>query len=348
MRGLAVGFGNVFQTDHLPAYRAHGVDIVAVVDCSLPQLEMARRELPHCHIYTNIDEALRCERVDFCDISAPPYLHASTMLTCIQHCVPVICEKPFVMTRMELLHILRVAGQHKVLVFPCHTWLYAPQMQRAFALIDAGEIGEPLRLDVEIIRTHPALGTRSWNPDWRIDPSFSGGGILMDHGYHMFYLAQQLLQAFPSLLHVNSYHKTQGSEEAITLGGRFTPVSRREGAKTKTFAAELTWLAETRTTRYRLVGTQGSLLIEDDTMCVSKGDQIQSLTHAEGLTASSQHPLWFANLFQHFVSLYNKQVVFHDDLAVACYCMDAIWGAYQSMQRGGTTFLSSADWMPHF
>ena len=42
-----------------------------------------------------------------------------------------------------------------------------------------------------VLRTKPAVSAIPG--DWRKDPAVSGGGILVDHGWHNFYLMRRLL-----------------------------------------------------------------------------------------------------------------------------------------------------------
>jgi hypothetical protein len=60
--------------------------------------------------------------------------------------------------------------------------------QAVMHALQTGMIGWPVRIDLHIGRPDIALGSDGWNPRWRSDPLHAGGGILMDHGWHQFYL----------------------------------------------------------------------------------------------------------------------------------------------------------------
>jgi predicted dehydrogenase len=167
----------------------------------------------------------------------------------------------------------------------------------------------------------------------------------MDHGYHVFYLAQQLLQATPSAFQVDRYHcdPTTGIEDVITVSGEFA-----KNGKKQAFRASFSWVAESRSTVYQIEGTQGSIRIEDATMLVNTRKHASTFVHQEGLTASSQHPVWFRALFQRFLEAHRTHVVFHDDLRTACYAMEAIWTSYQCMQHGRTIPIQTEGWSSYF
>ena len=74
------------------------------------------------------------------------------------------------------------------MLFCVHNWKHSPAYRRAFEAVSAGGLGELRYCALSRLRTRQAGGAL-----WRIDPVIGGGGILIDHGWHAFYLMQWLM-----------------------------------------------------------------------------------------------------------------------------------------------------------
>ncbi len=351
MRCIMVGFGRVAETDHLPVYLKKGIEVVAIVDVSTERFSVAKTLLPNCRFYNDLDTALNNENVDFCDIAAPPYAHASMVDACIRHKTPVICEKPFLTNRDQLLKVLDTIKEYQSFVFPCHTWLFAPQIIEAFRLINANQFLTPVKLHSEILRTAPAKGTLSSNSDWRINPQIAGGGILMDHGYHLLYLAQALLQSYPLSVKVISSQKLMPESVEFEIEFELHLASSKSlPLLPKILMAKLTWAAPERSTSYKLIGEDGTLLIKDATTVLQTVVSKECRIDPEGgLTYSSLHSGWFEKLFDYFLNSWKAGRLFHDELLRACYTMEVIWACYESISQNNSQItINSNNWLPLF
>jgi len=347
MRCMMVGFSKVAQTDHFPVYVNRGVEIAAVVDICPARLLKAQTLLPGCRVYNSLDQALALEKVDFCDVAVPPYRHADSVLKCLRNRLPVICEKPLVVEQEELIEILRAIETYGVMLFPCHTWQYSAQMRDVKNIMAQEGIGNPLRLEVKILRTGASLGTPEWKPRWRTCLEIAGGGIFMDHGYHMLYLAQNLLQARPCGLQVlDAQRDPSGLELDLALQFEFAPFAAPDARLTA--RAHLTWLAEERVTSYHLFGSQGFILIENEKTTWKNVTQQERIAADGGLTSSSEHPLWFDQLFQHFLECLHQGNLFHEELLKACFTMQAIWASYASGEDKKYQLINTTKWASFF
>ncbi len=72
-----------------------------------------------------------------------------------------------------------------------HNWKYAPAYATARRAIEAGRLGAIRFISIDRLRTEPA-GAGGSGGKWRASAA-SGGGILIDHGWHVFYLMYWLL-----------------------------------------------------------------------------------------------------------------------------------------------------------
>ena len=195
-KGAIVGCGSVACQAHIPAWRqTMAFEIVAVVDLKPECLTQARALLPGARCYQRLERLLEEEDLDFLDICTPPAMHERMILQACARGVHVLCEKPLTVSAPALQHITTAAATAGVLVFPVHNWKYAPLFQALKRLLEDGEIGLPTYVELTTLRTGPA-GTSGW----RLDPRIAGGGILMDHGWHAFYLLLFLLGERPEAI----------------------------------------------------------------------------------------------------------------------------------------------------
>ncbi len=84
-------------------------------------------------------------------------------------------------------------------MFTVHNWKFAPIFQQAFTMIREGRIGPVWHVEIFTLRNNVCVGTEdgAQSEDWRKNASVAGGGILVDHGWHSFYLLMNLVNAEP-------------------------------------------------------------------------------------------------------------------------------------------------------
>ncbi|MFL6528486.1 MAG: Gfo/Idh/MocA family protein [Chthoniobacterales bacterium] len=274
LRGAIVGFGNVAQFGHWPAYQDNpDAKIVSVVDSSAERRAVAKQlSLQTCEA---IDE-LRDLGIDFVDICTPPSHHAAQIGQCIRNGWHVLCEKPFVTTSAQLSEIPAPVG---VAIVPVHNWKYAPIIRRATDLLRSGTIGNLQRAEIFVLRTQAAASS---GHSWRGDPAMAGGGIVMDHGWHAIYLALNWFGTSPLDVKAKLVKRTADqieSEATLILGFA-------SGSAT----ISLSWNAASRDNRMNLIGDGGALAIEDDVLRVNGREE----QFEEKLSAGSHHADWFS------------------------------------------------------
>ena len=84
-----------------------------------------------------------------------------------------------------------MALQKRRILMCVHNWKYAPAYATARRAIEAGRLGAIRFMSIDRLRTEPA-GAGGSGGKWRAAAA-SGGGILIDHGWHVFYLMYWLL-----------------------------------------------------------------------------------------------------------------------------------------------------------
>lgn len=73
LRGAIIGFGNIAEQIHWPAFlNSKNVEIVAIVDISEQRRLYLKTNFPNLTIYNKCKDLLSSEKLDFIDIATPP------------------------------------------------------------------------------------------------------------------------------------------------------------------------------------------------------------------------------------------------------------------------------------
>ena len=141
--GVAVvgtGFG---ARIHVPALRAAGFDVLALVGQN--EEKTARRagrlEIPNA--CTSLDQALALPGVDAVTIATPPDTHAALAIAAADAGRHVICEKPFALDGAEADAMLDAATRAGVVALVGHEFRWAEDRVTLARAVAAGAIGEP-------------------------------------------------------------------------------------------------------------------------------------------------------------------------------------------------------------
>jgi D-apiose dehydrogenase len=152
---LGTGFWANFQ---IAAWQElEGVEIVAVADLDRAKGERVAAKFGIPRVYTDAEELLRSEPVDFVDIITEVPGHAPLVRLAAQYKVPVICQKPMAgdyATCRRLVETCRTAG---VPFFIHENFRFQTPMRALKEVLDAGTIGHVFRARLQFIHGLPAI-----------------------------------------------------------------------------------------------------------------------------------------------------------------------------------------------
>jgi predicted dehydrogenase len=276
--------------------------------------------LPEVRCYECLDTLLEHEEVDFLDVCTPPALHEAGILRACAAGLHVLCEKPLTFTAAALQRIMTAATAANVLVFSVHNWKYAPLFQTLKRLLNEGVIGTPSYVEFTTLRTQPA-GTTGW----RLDPQVAGGGIVLDHGWHAFYLLPFLVGAAPQTIAATLERRlflSAGVEDTVTCEMTFPSAQAR---------LHLTWAAAHRGNFGVVRGERGAIRLDDSRLVIlPQGRAPQEIVFAQALSAGSYHPDWFAALLPDFQAELGDEAQRGHNLREAEMCLRLTLLAYHS------------------
>jgi len=246
------------------------------------------RAIKNIRVYEDLDLLLDGEAPDFVDIASPPAYHANAARAALEAGAHVLVEKPLCLENRDLEELRSLAAAKNRLLFCVHNWKHSPAYRRAFEAISASQLGELRYCALTRLRTQQAGGAL-----WRIDPVIGGGGILIDHGWHVFYLMQWLMCGRAPLTVAARLGVFGGAvEEVADLTATFA-----DGALGY---IHLSWRAPVRRTSALLYGEHGMLEIEDSTVRLTSRSGVSEDLPVTEEPDNSYHPAWFAGLAEEF------------------------------------------------
>lgn len=297
LRGGMVGLGNVAVHGHAPAYRrTAGLTITAIFDPLAERRTEGVRHFRGASCCSSIEELLECPGLDFVDISSPPSSHAGQVGLALRKGKHVLCEKPLVLTGREFSGIDALRRREDRVVFTAHNWRYAPILARTRELVREGAVGPLERVTYRVERERPSVAVNEGpsGANWRLDPAISGGGILVDHGWHAFYTIRDWFGRMPTWVECQlENRKHPGFDVEDTARVR---IGYGDGVAELFF----TWAGTRRRNEAFIRGTRGSLELRDDELRVCSPGRERSYGFEEGLSSGSHHPDWYADTLAAF------------------------------------------------
>ncbi len=326
LRGAIIGFGGVAENGHYPAYATQpDLRVESVVDPSPNRRSEA--EALGLRAYPSLEALFEAEPIDFVDICTPPALHLSPMRSALARGVHVLCEKPFLLDLPAFEEVVELSRASQACAFPAHNWKYAPMVQRADRQVRRGTLGTIRRVELCTYRQGHCKGTEGDAEDWRLHAATAGGGILIDHGWHAFYLLLQWIDSDP--VRVSASVSRPGPD---TLDDEVdVRVEFENGAEGRIM---LTWRAEARRNTVAVDGDRGSIRIDGEELAIVIPDQPTLKESAESLCAGSHHTEWFRGLLPDFAAAIKQPERRAEALREAAWCLVLTQAVYELEQSG--------------
>ncbi len=331
-RGALIGAGHVALEGHLPGWMSRE-DVV--ITCAADPRPAARTALaaaaPGIVWHDSVKALLASGPLDFLDICTPPDAHPAAIRSGLERGLHVLCEKPLVLDRDELARLTELSKSRGRVLASVHNWKHAPILAGATALLRSGAIGTPRNVVWEVWRLEPSIAAALPGAgNWRLDPARSGGGILVDHGWHAVYMVagwiSGALEAVSGRLETRN-HRRWPVEDTADVRLRF------EGGQARLF---LTWAGEERRNRITIEGTDGVMRIDGAVLEIQGGGAPRRFDYADSLSEGSHHPDWFAAVAEGFVAAMSGGQA-SPSLREAAVCVEAIRLAQESSRQGGRT-----------
>ncbi len=293
IRGAISGFGEVAARAHLPGWRTReNIAIGAIHDPIAERRHEAIGLIKNVRVYDDLELMLDGEAPDFVDVASPPGMHHAAARAALRAGAHVLVEKPLALTLADFDELAAIAAEKRRVLMCVHNWKYAPAYAAARRAVEAGRLGEVRFMSIDRLRTEPA-GAGGSGGKWRASAA-SGGGILIDHGWHVFYLMGWMLGGEPPVSISARLESPAGAEvddvADVRVGFGAGRVAR----------AHLSWRAPVRRTSALIYGERASIEIEGDRVRLTdRSGKAEDLSAAD-IPDDSYHSAWFGGVAQEF------------------------------------------------
>jgi predicted dehydrogenase len=256
-----IGGGGIAQA-HLDGYLLAGdaARVTAIADIDPKNAQRSAKRAGGAQIFSDYREMIASGLVDAVDICLPHHLHKDAIVAAAAAGKHVLCEKPLCLTVAEGEEVSRAVASSGITLMCAHNQLFLPAVAKARELIRDGALG----------KVYEARTTDSFfNPmdpktiGWRGPRATSGGGELIDTGYHPTYLLLHLVASEPlevaSMLSRHRLDFLEGEDSAQVL-------VRFADGSVGTIMTSWAYDPPTSTEKFSVVGEKGTLWSDGRTL----------------------------------------------------------------------------------
>lgn len=245
--GIA-GFGKAAEIYHSPFINVtEGLMLYAVLERNRSR---AKELYPWVKTVRSYEELLSDRDIDIIVITTPNDFHYSMAKEALLKGKHVVVDKPFTVTLAEADDLIRIAKETGKVLTVFHNRRLDGPFLAAKKYIGEKLIGETLRVEIRFDRFRPEINKDSWRETTR-----PGSGLLYDLGSH---LIDQALRLFGVPESIDSKILSQRSE---AISDDFFELVFHYPTVEVMISAGM--LVQEQTPHYKIVGTEGSLVIPD-------------------------------------------------------------------------------------
>ena len=250
-----IGCGEVTEKKSGPAFNmVDGSKVVAVMSRDEEKVKSyaKRHNIPRW--YTDAQELIGDEDVNAIYIATPPSSHATFAIMAMKAGKPVYIEKPMAASYEDCARINRISQETGVPCFVAYYRRYLPYFQKVRQLVDDGEIGNVINIQIRFAQPPRDLDYNSTNLPWRVQPDIAGGGYFYDLAPHQLDLLQDM---FGCILEAEGYKSNRGKlyQAEDTISACFKFASGLPGSGSWCFVAH----ESAKEDRIEIIGDKGMI-----------------------------------------------------------------------------------------
>ncbi len=191
-----IGAGNIAGA-HIRGYlqAAKSARVSAVADVDAERAQRLAERVGDAQVFLDFRDMIASSLVDAVDICLPHHLHRDAIVAAAAAGKDILCEKPLCLTVEEAVAVTHAVAAAGITLMCAHNQLFLPPVARAREMISQGKLGK-----VYAARTTDSFfapGGDATGFGWRARRATSGGGELIDTGYHPTYLLLHLVDSEP-------------------------------------------------------------------------------------------------------------------------------------------------------
>jgi predicted dehydrogenase len=237
-----VGFGMAARVFHAPLISSvEGLRLAAVVE---RHSDEASARYPEIVTYRSLEEMLGDSSLDLIVVATPSGTHFDVARQVIAAGKNLVVDKPLAARAAEIAELIRLAAERGVMLVPFHNRRWDGDFLTVQKLLSENAIGRLVSVESRMDRWNPGATRRPW----KNDPE-QGGGVLLDLGTHLVYLALALFGKPQGVsAEVDRERDGEGANDAFTIRLRYEECRVTLGANMLSAVAPPRWV---------LRGTQG-------------------------------------------------------------------------------------------
>jgi len=225
--------------------------LVAISAPSEASRAEARQLYPEAQIFADSLEMIAQADFDILDVVTPSHTHREIALAAMQRGKHVLLEKPMAITLEDCKAITAGAREHGIHLAVGHELRLSSQWGRIKEIIDAGTIGDPQYVLVELLRKPYRLGASGW----RYDQNRVGSWVL-EEPIHFFDLARWYLESSGDPVELYAYGNSRDPQRP-TLYDNFSAMFKYPNGSYAVVSQTLAAFEHHQTVK--VSGTKGAL-----------------------------------------------------------------------------------------
>ena len=198
-RVALVGSGGISRAHSEACSLSNRARIVAVCDVSQKSIDNYKEIFPLVGCtYLDLDRMLANEEIDLAIICTWGAYHADvgTRLAQSGKVRAILCEKPLTQTARQAEGLVAAVNDSDAIIVEAFKFRYHPMHLKAWALVNAGEIGRPMTIRSTFC-TNKASVARKPEINWRFNKQ-KGGGSIFDLGCYNIHHARWIFGQEPA------------------------------------------------------------------------------------------------------------------------------------------------------
>lgn len=246
-----IGYG-AWGTHHARAIAAtEGAQLVAVAARSEQTRASALQDHPQVRVYDDYRSLLECEQLDVVDVALPTDLHHEVGMAVLGSGRHLLLEKPMALRLEHCDALIALAQEKKRALAIGHEFRLSSLWGRMKEMVDAGAVGEPLYLLIELWRRPYRQGSQGWR--YKIERV---GNWVLEEPIHFFDMARWYFAAAgdPVSVYARANSRQPGHPE---LQDNFSAVVNFPGGRYAVVAQTLAAFEHHQ--GVKLTGTSGAL-----------------------------------------------------------------------------------------
>ncbi|MCA0233293.1 MAG: Gfo/Idh/MocA family oxidoreductase [Bacteroidetes bacterium] len=178
-----IGPGRIAHKFAQDLKHVEGAVLTAVASRDKGRAETFANEYGAKYAYGSYDEIVSCPELDVVYIASPHVFHFEHTLLCLSANIPVLCEKPFAMNKLQVETMVDSSRIRNTFLMEAFWTRFLPWTHKMLEIIESGAIGKVMGLKADFgFRANQDLTQRAYNKDL-------GGGALLDIGIYPVFLA---------------------------------------------------------------------------------------------------------------------------------------------------------------